>query len=126
MKTLFVLILCFVTINCFSQSGKKSGASEKVRVDTARLATANTAPLRFTAGESISSKSMVIYFDLLNAAYIKEADKAAKYAHQTDSIKWAIVRNILTVSQIDFTRISQNGDSLKVTSEGVFLKLRKQ
>lgn len=111
MKTTSFLILLFLSITAFGQSPSKDLKSDQSQFQ-------HTV---FTQKEGVS----FINFDLLNAAYVKEAEKAAKYAHQTDSIKWAIVRNILTVAQIDFTRISQNGDSLKVTSEGVFLKLRK-
>lgn len=63
-------------------------------------------------------------FDALNGAQIQEAENAAKYAHKTDSVKWVLVRGILQVSKVDFSRISDKGDSLQITPQGIVLKLR--
>jgi hypothetical protein len=61
---------------------------------------------------------------MLNGAHIKEASSAAKYARQTDSLKWVIVRSMLQLKEVDFSRISDKGDSLVVTPEGIFLKFK--
>jgi len=69
-----------------------------------------------------------IPFDALNGAQIQEADNAAKYAHKTDSIKWVIVRSMVAILQakgeIDPLRISTNGDSLKITPQGMEMKFK--
>lgn len=65
-----------------------------------------------------------IAFDVLNGAYIQDADNAAKYLHRADSTKWAIVRTILQIKKIDFARLG-SGDSTLVTPEGIFLKLKQ-
>ncbi len=63
-------------------------------------------------------------FDALNKAKIIEANNAAVYARKADSVKWKLVTDYLTVMKIDFAFISDKGDSLKVTPEGIELKLR--
>lgn len=63
-------------------------------------------------------------FDALNAAIIQEDINAGRYKHKTDSARREVILRMLKVNHVDFARISEHPDSLKITPEGIFLKLK--
>jgi len=65
-----------------------------------------------------------IDFDALNGAIVQERELALKNFLKADSAMSVIVTRMLQVKKIDFTLISKNPDSTKVTPEGIFLKLK--
>ena len=109
MKILLTLLLLSLYSFAFGQPSQNITVTDKIRLEQLGLL-------------------KKIPFDALNGAQIQEANNAAKYAHKTDSVKWAIVRNMVSVLQskgeIDPSRISTNGDSLKITPQGMEMKFK--
>jgi hypothetical protein len=105
MKILFFLL---ISVACLGQG--KSVNPYKYAVDSIH--------------KVIAEKNVFIEFDALNGAKIIEADQAKQYFIKTDSIKRAIVIQMLQIKKIDFSRISEKGDSLIITSQGIKLKLK--
>lgn len=107
MKTL-ITILLFSSVVCFGQSPYKqvadSGKGKNVTIT--------------------NQGDVVFQFDALNASKIIQHELAIKYAKKQDSLYWVLVREFLIANKVDFSRISDKGDSLKVTPNGVYLKLK--
>lgn len=105
---IFTILFLFISTYSFGQG--KSVNRYKYAVDSVK--------------KVVSENNVSIPFDALNGAKIQEADNAMRYFLKTDSVKRAIVVQILQIKKIDFSRISEKGDSLKITPEGIFLKLK--
>lgn len=56
---------------------------------------------------------------------IKDRERLQKHFYHQDSLYSVFIWQIITANGVDPKKVSANGDSLKITKEGIELKLKK-
>ena len=120
MKSLLTILLLSICSICFGQTSVNPYK---------KIADHNN--LKGLSTGRIVRDSGTFYFDAFNRSKIeyhdnllKQFQENQKFVNKQDSAYWQFVKDFLIANKVDLDRVSPYGDSLKVTPEGIFLKLK--